>query len=396
MKRPTILVLTDYYLPGYKAGGPVRSLANLVSRLGNDFRFRIVTRDRDIGERVPYADISTGCWTPVGGADVLYLRESQLSPWKIRKVIRHTPHDALYLNGMFSVPFSMSPLAWRRAAQIPWRPIVLASLGQLAISALSKSPRRKRVYLQWLRLTGSLSDLTWQASSQYEAEDICREFPSAKVMVVPDATAPPPAAPSPRDKQSGKAKVAFLSRVHPVKNLDFALSILGRVRGQVEFNIYGPIEDQSYWNRCQETLRELPSNISVQQCGPVAPDHVPGILSHHDALFLPTRGENFGHVILESFLSGTPVLISDQTPWRGLQEHGVGWDLALANEEGFVHAINELVAMDNCRRYQIAKRSWQYGSRICDDESVVDQARQLFMGAVWHTEQIGNVIRAAA
>ena len=25
--------------------------------------------------------------------------------------------------------------------------------------------------------------------------------------------------------------------------------------------------------------------------------------------------ENFGHVILESILSGTPVIVSDNTPW---------------------------------------------------------------------------------
>jgi hypothetical protein len=32
-----ILVITGYYLPGYKGGGPIRTLANMVDRLGSRF-----------------------------------------------------------------------------------------------------------------------------------------------------------------------------------------------------------------------------------------------------------------------------------------------------------------------------------------------------------------------
>jgi hypothetical protein len=45
--KPTILILNEYYLPGYKAGGPIRSISNLVSWLGDDFNFKIITTDRD-------------------------------------------------------------------------------------------------------------------------------------------------------------------------------------------------------------------------------------------------------------------------------------------------------------------------------------------------------------
>ena len=38
------------------------------------------------------------------------------------------------------------------------------------------------------------------------------------------------------------------------------------------------------------------------------------MFQEYDLLFLPTKGENFGHVILESMSAGTPVLISDTTP----------------------------------------------------------------------------------
>ena len=53
-------------------------------------------------------------------------------------------------------------------------------------------------------------------------------------------------------------------------------------------------------------------------------------MAANDLFFLPTRGENFGHVIAEALSVGTPVLISDQTPWRKLAAVGLGHDLPLA------------------------------------------------------------------
>ena len=43
--KPKILILTDWYLPGTNAGGPVRSIANMIAHLKNEFLFKIITRD---------------------------------------------------------------------------------------------------------------------------------------------------------------------------------------------------------------------------------------------------------------------------------------------------------------------------------------------------------------
>ena len=57
--QPIILVFCDYYLPGYKAGGPVRSISQLVGALGKEFSFKVVTRDRDLGDDDSYPGIET-------------------------------------------------------------------------------------------------------------------------------------------------------------------------------------------------------------------------------------------------------------------------------------------------------------------------------------------------
>ena len=65
-------------------------------------------------------------------------------------------------------------------------------------------------------------------------------------------------------------------------------------------------------------------------------------LARADAFALATQGENYGVAILEAFDAGLPVLISDTTPWRGLQETGCGWDLPPSDTGGWVEALTEL------------------------------------------------------
>src|ERR1039458_4395154 len=103
--RPTVLILLGYYLPGYKAGGPIRTITSLVRKLGGEFDFKIITSDRDIGDNAPYAGVEPNQWVSVENAKVLYVRNGD--PAAVLKQILATPHDILYLNSFFSRPFSM-------------------------------------------------------------------------------------------------------------------------------------------------------------------------------------------------------------------------------------------------------------------------------------------------
>ena len=85
--KPRVLILADYFLPGFRAGGPIRSLANLVEQLGDEFHFRIITRDRDFGERQAYSDTAANQWQPVGKAQVNYLSPPRFLPGLLKSVI---------------------------------------------------------------------------------------------------------------------------------------------------------------------------------------------------------------------------------------------------------------------------------------------------------------------
>ena len=60
MTRPRVLVVADYYLPGFRAGGPVRAISNAIGQLACSADFFVVTRDHDC-DGTKYIDIETGC-----------------------------------------------------------------------------------------------------------------------------------------------------------------------------------------------------------------------------------------------------------------------------------------------------------------------------------------------
>ncbi len=381
-RKPIILSLCDYYLPAYKAGGPPRSVANIVEQLSDEFTFRVVARDRDLGDSAPFPHCQPGTWQTVGKAEVLYLPPERLHLREFHRILGQTEYDVLYLNSFFAFRFAILPLTLRRLGLVPPRPLVLAPRGQFSAGALELKKTKKWAFLQAARLGGLDGDVFWQASSDFEQEDIRRVIGrNASVFVAPNLRGPAREGPFPEEQRSkapGSLRVAFLSRISPKKNLDVALRMLAGLKGRVEFHIYGPKEDSDYWNECAHLIRNMPPNIQVTDHGAIRPEEVPAALRQHHLFFFPTRGENFGFVILDALLAGCPVLLSDQTPWRQLPEKGAGWDLPLEPREPMQQVLQRCVQMDDQTFQQLSRSARQYGQAVASDRQAADANRVLF------------------
>jgi len=377
-----ILVLRDYYLPGYKSGGPIRTIANLVDRLGHEFQFKIICADRDSGDEKPYSNIKLGDWNRVGNAMVFYMSFDERSSLNFRNVIKSIECDLVYLNSFFSAQFTIQYLILRKVGMVSDRPLVIAPRGEFSPAALALKSYKKRLFIVLARVLRLYEGAVWQASSEYEEANIRRLFGKrVKVIVAPN---PPPiignlgCSAEPIEKVKGCLRIIFLGRICPMKNLNGALKMLLTVKGTVVFNIYGPVEDRRYWAECKRIMSSLPENVVAQYCGEVVHERVGITMSSHHILFLPTLGENFGHVILEAVSVGCPVLISDQTPWRYLEEKGVGWDLPLTNAEGFKEVLQRCVNMDHQEYVSVSEKAREYGRRMFENGDVIEKNRQLF------------------
>ncbi len=380
-RRPTVLTFVRYYLPGYKSGGPVRTIANLVEVLGGEFDFRIVTSDRDATETEPYPGIGPG-WNDVGKAKVLYLAPNRRGLRAVARILRATPHDTLYLNSLLDPDFSLKPLLAQKLGLAPRTRCVIAPRGECADAALQLKAVKKRLFLFAASLCRLHRGVVWQASAPHEETDLRRVLGNGiTTRIAPNLPAMPAAAmPEPGRADGDALRICFLSRVSPMKNLTFALEVLRGVGIPVRFDIYGPVRDASYWRRCSALLQELPRDVEAQYRGSVEHAQVAAVLAQYDLFFLPTLGENFGHVIFEALSAGTPVLISDRTPWRGLEAAGAGWDLPLDRPDLFRDRIRALAGLDPDARAAMRRSAFAHARRTGASDEPIRQNRILLAG----------------
>ena len=380
MCAPRVLTLVEWYLPGENAGGPVRTIDALVHRLEGRVRFDIVTRDRDFGDRLPYPDVTPGVWLSGHPERRRYLRRHDEGPLALLRLLRQTPHDVLYVNTLYSGAFALYPLIFRYLGLLRSSRVLLAPRGQLSPGALAIRRGRKWAYLITVRALGLLRGIEWHASSTDEEAHIRRLVPSATIHVAPNlrrpSTKPVANAPSP----VGSVRVLFLSRISEKKNLDGALRMLVGCTSPIEFDIYGQQEDARYWRTCRRVIAALPNNVTCCYRGAVPHEDVSSVFAGHDLLLLPTRGENFGHVIGEALEAGCLALVSDRTPWRGLAARSAGWDLPLDDPGAFTAAIEAYAHLDEAQRIVRRNSAREFAARRDGDETHLAANLRLLSG----------------
>lgn len=345
------MVVVGSYLPGFRGGGPIQSIANLTEVLGSEFRFHVVTSDRDVGSDHAYPAVAGGVWQTSGKCLVRYLgpRETGLV---FRRVLRSTPYDVLYLNSFFSPRFTILPLALRKVGAIARTPVIIAPRGEFSPGALSLKATKKRLWLAAARILGLYKDANWHATSEHEADLIKNVMGrKARVSVAPvlaHVSDSDLSQETREDKRSGTARIVFLSRISPKKNLRFAISLISaRTGGDTVLDIYGPIDDEDYWGECRRMIDAADDpDVSIRYRGELEHSRVASTLSQYDLFLLPTLGENFGHVILEALAAGCPVAVSDQTPWAEIEKADAGWVIPLGERDRWEAAIQETVDWD--------------------------------------------------
>jgi glycosyltransferase involved in cell wall biosynthesis len=343
-----VLCLVPHYVPGYKAGGALRTVHGMATILESHCRFDVLTSDRDLGDQERYSGITADRWSEHASGKVYYAsRHCRAVSSQLRKGL----WDVLYVNSFFSPCFSLLPVAL--AAIDPGGPrIVVAPRGEFSPAALHLKRFKKTMALGAALASGAYRRVIWHASTGTEAADIRRVFgrSARDIRISTDVTLPPAGSldlVQTNDLVTIRRplRICFLGRIAPMKNLDFAIRVLSTSTVSVEFDIYGPVEDTRYAEQCWRLVDTLPANVRAEFKGPVEHKEVSRILARSHLLFLPSRGENFGHVIAESLGVGTPVLISNRTPWIDLLSRRLGWDIDLADEQGFRDAIAAAVAM---------------------------------------------------
>lgn len=371
-----ILIFIDWFTPGFKAGGPIKSVSNIVKSLYTNFNFHIITSDRDIDEPTPYPNEKFNQWVNKEHYQIAYLSEEKRKQF-IANTIKQQHFDAYYFNSLYSKPYTLEP--FQLIKKIKNNPnVIIAPRGMLGKGALKIKPLKKKLFLTITKKTSFFKNVTWHATDTEEIEDIQLAFgkkvniyssPNISILNIQETSI---------IKNEKELKLVFFSRISPKKNLFYALELLQNFTGKnITLDIYGSIEDENYWNKCEKFIQQY--HIKANYISTLNPVDVQQTLSNYHFLFFPTLHENYGHVIAEALTAGCGLILSTNTPWRNLNRNSVGWDIDLNNKNAFIEAINVCLDMNQEQYNTYRKNAYQFIINETEKQNAIELTKKMFL-----------------
>lgn len=317
-----ILMLAPSFYPAVRAGGPARSLTNLVREIESEFIVDVVTSDRDLGAAEPFAGLS-GRWVTRGLTTVYYLdRSSTHQLVALLKKLARNKYDLIVVNSIWDYRYALAPVLLA-SIRVLKGPVLLLPRGELEPGALALKSRKKRLAGPAFRAVYRHGVSVFAATSRDEADNIQTWIPGRPVVTstnnLPDAI--PWGEPT---HSHPHLHVLFLSRVDRKKGLRELLRGLDRTTREINVSIVGPTNDPKYWQECKQAITQLPEHVVVARTELAERHEIPNLLWNSDCMVLLTAGENYGHVIAESLQAGCPVITTPTTPWTDVIRGGGG------------------------------------------------------------------------
>lgn len=373
-----ILIISDC-INSYKIGGGARtSIINFIETFKDKIDLTYISLEF-LGQKNYTLENNPA----VNGVEGFYpLTKLSYIAFLTRRIINRDD-EIFYLNGFYSTYGSLVPLILVKMfglfTTVPQ--LVIAPRGGVSSGALAIKSKRKIIYFKFLKLFGFLSSVRFHVVSEMEKDDLCaiigeqyRQlcFTAANVVVSRPAIKEDDIRSS-----NNPLRLAFLARIHPIKNLQFLANVLVNIDVHVELDIYGTVDDQKYLDKCILAFDTVKNNTKVRFCGEVHQSRVVSVLSKYDLYLLPTLGENFGHTIFESLNARTPVLVSDKTPWRGKEFEGL-WDLCIESPDLWREKIIQYYHMSDDEKRKLRDKAGQSAIKWVNQQNYESAYYNLF------------------
>jgi len=303
-----ILIFTQYFTPAKKAGGPITSITNMIEQL--DIDFKVVARGHDLNES-KVLSVELNQWT--NNDSRWYVGFGMKSIWSYIQEIRKQRKHTFYINGLFDI------------------------------------------MLNFLHLVLKTKRVKWHATDLVEAMDITTTFGEQEIEAISNLIALQKGVKLNSSKKQDQLRLVYFSLIAEKKNLLFLLECMAQSNADIYFDVVGPVKDINYFERCMAFIDQHPKLLEkVCFKGPTEANFMQVHAAEYDYFVLPTKGENFGHAIVESLANGLPVLISEFTPWQFDDEaHSGLYSLSLDNEI-WLSRLDELVKQD-AEQHHVAK-----------------------------------------
>lgn len=253
------------------------------------------------------------------------VRNDAFSPLKFsinsRRYLSSTNYDLYHINGLW---LDISHAA-ARIARIKNKPYVITPHGMLYPQALSHSKWKKKLLMHLWYKNDLRSAACIHATCCREMEYYRQLGFTNPVAIIPNLVNIPPYVYDIK-RPDDCFRIGFLGRIHPRKNVHDLITAwknAGKSTDDGELLIIGE-GDSVYMAQLRDHVRQLGLHNVIFSGFLSGKDKFESLASL-TALFVPSDFENFGMVVPEALIVGTPVMASLGTPWEELNDVGCGW-----------------------------------------------------------------------
>ncbi len=244
--------------------------------------------------------------------------------------------------------------------------LVLSPRGTMSKSALAINKSRKSIFNIISNQNKMLSSCNaFHATSIKEKNEIRELGFKQPIAIIPNGINMPSLTKKTFNKN--KIKFLYLGRIHPIKGLELLINAWKEIDDEkVILDICGYYEDKNYYH----SLKSLVERLGISNI--IFSDEVFGESKRNkflesDIFILPSKTENFGLVVAEALSYGLPVIASENTPWKMIEDKRCGWVVSL-NKDDIILSINAAKNLsieslkqmgDNGRMLTENKYSWK-------------------------------------
>ena len=271
-------------------------------------------------------------------------------------------------------------------ARMIGKPYMLSTHGMLYPTALKKSRWKKKI-IGSLWFNEDIMKANCIHTTCHEEMEYVRAYGyKGPIAVIPNPVVIPQEVKlSFRDENSryriqSKKQIGFLGRLDPIKkveNIIYAIALLKDEEiKQLSLQIIGKF-NEDYEAFLRTEVQRLNLEDSVNFVGFVSGLEKYERLSQISALMVPSEQENFGMIVPEALICGTPVYASLGSPWRELVEHNCGW--WKDNEpQTIADVIREILYMDYSQIREMGIRGRQLVEEKYEQHKVAGMMRDLY------------------
>ncbi len=364
------MITIDWFAPAYKAGGPIQSIVNMVNQLEGKAIFYIVCGHKDVDGTI-LENIRFNQWVNYNDHTMVWYAEKK-HIHLFKKLSETIRPDMLFCVGLYSPFFNWLPLFSVKASRKIW-----SVRGMLHPGALSQKSWKKKSFLYFLKCMKLYSKIHFHATDLDEYNFIQKNISSKASIFIAGNFSKKITPEAPIIKKNGVLKLSTVALISPMKNHLLVLASLAACTGEIAYHIVGAIKDEAYWGKCLGLIQSLPPNVQVHYHGEIEPDRVQFLLNSIHVSINPSESENFGHAIVESMQAGKPVITSNHTPWKNLQENHAGFNVEL-NKNELKFAIEQFVRMNQDEYDLYSHHAIQYMKGKLNSPALLNSYENMF------------------